>query len=109
LSNDASPTEPVTVAGKSSNAIPFSVVPIPSVSGISPTSGPVGTLVTISGQNLLDAEGHGLASLNGKYIPIVSQSNTAIQVNVPAGGTIAQFHIVVNNTVVRTPLFTVTP
>jgi streptogramin lyase len=99
----------VTVAGKSSNAIPFSVVPTPSVSGISPTSGPVGTLVTISGQNLLDAEGHGLASLNGKYIPIVSQSNTAIQVNVPAGGTTAQFHIVVNNTVVRTPLFTVTP
>ena len=46
----------VTVAGQASNGIPFTVEPAPSITGINPTSGPPGTTVTISGQNLLDAQ-----------------------------------------------------
>ena len=43
----------VTVGGRASNSVNFSVtVPAPSISGLSPTSGPAGTPVTINGSHL---------------------------------------------------------
>jgi hypothetical protein len=99
----------VTVGGQVSNAIPFTVVPMPMVTGISPASGPVGTLVIISGKNLLDFENRGTVTFNGKSLPIMSQSSTAIEVAIPAGGVTGDFHVLVNDTGMNTSTFTVTP
>lgn len=99
----------VTVAGKASNAIHFTVLPMPVVTGISPTSGPAGTVVTISGNNLVDFEGHAKVGFNGKYLPVLSDSQNAIQVAVPTGAVTDHFHVLVNDTGMNTPTFTVTP
>jgi hypothetical protein len=98
----------VAVGGQSSNGVPFTVEPSPSVTGISPSSGPPGTLVTISGQNLVDAEGHGTVFLNQTPLPILSPTNTSIQVEIPAGATSGAFDVHINGVGIYTPTFTVT-
>ena len=98
----------VTVSGQSSNGIPFTVEPVPSVSGINPTSGPAGTQVTISGQNLVDAEGNGVAWFRGKSLPILNPANTSLQVVVPAGAATGTFLVHTNGVGNYTPTFTVT-
>jgi hypothetical protein len=97
----------VTVAGLSSNGIPFTVEPKPSITGISPASGPAGTLVTISGQNLLDAEGHGTVSFSGMTLHILNPSNTSLQVLVPTGATSGTFDVHINGVGNYTSTFTV--
>jgi hypothetical protein len=99
----------VTVGGKASNAIPFTVLPMPKLTGISPTSGPVGAVVTISGENLLDFENKGTVTFNGKSLPIFSQSSTALTVEIPTGAVTGDFHVLVNDTGMNTSTFTVTP
>ena len=85
----------VAVNGNASNAVFFTVLPQPAITGISPTSGPVGTVVTISGTNLLDYENRGTVSLNGKPLTILSQSRTALKVAVPSGAVTGVFHVLV--------------
>jgi hypothetical protein len=97
----------VTVSGQSSNGIPFTVEPKPSITGISPTSGPPGNTVTISGQNLLDAEGNGLVWFGGKSLPILNPSSTSIQVVVPAGAATGTFLVHTNGNGIYTSTFTV--
>jgi hypothetical protein len=82
----------VTVKGDASNAIPFTVVPQPRVTGISPTSGPGGTIVTIKGQNLLDLEGKQTVTLNRQSLTIVSASSTAFMVAIPASYPDGSYH-----------------
>jgi hypothetical protein len=98
----------VTVGGQSSNGVAFTVEPTPSLTGISPTSGPTGTLVTISGQNLLDAEGHGTVYFSGVSLPILNPTNTSIQVAVPTGATSGTFNVHTNGVGMYTSAFTVT-
>ncbi len=97
----------VTVSGQSSNGVPFTVVPTTSITGISPTLGPPGTLVTISGQSLLDAGGHGAVWFSGRSLPILNPSNTSIQVVVPAGAVTGTFDLQCNGIGNYTPTFTV--
>jgi hypothetical protein len=92
---------------QASNGVPFTIEPRPSVTGISPTSGPAGTVVTISGENLLDAQGHGQVWLNTQSLPIVSQSNTSLQVTIPSGAVTGVFDVHVNGVGRSTPVFTV--
>jgi hypothetical protein len=98
----------VTVDGVASNAVAFTVVLQPTVTGISPTSGSVGTVVTIGGTNLLDYENKGSVTFNGKSLPILSQSSAAIKVAIPAGAATGDFHVLVNDTGINTSTFTVT-
>ena len=97
----------VTVAGQPSNGFPFTVEPSPSITGITPTSGPPGTTVTISGQNLVDAQGNGLVWFGGKSLPILNPSSTSLQVVVPAGAATGTFLVHTNGVGVYTPVFTV--
>jgi beta-glucosidase len=99
----------VAVAGESSNGAAFSFYSYPDITGISPVSGPVGTSVTISGTGLLDGEGNGVVTFNGVPAAIVSQSNTGIQVSVPAGASSGPISIRANgDTVKSSSSFTVT-
>jgi hypothetical protein len=97
----------VTVGGLASNGIPFTIYPELTVTGISPTSGPAGTLVTITGTNMMDPEGNGWVDYNGVTIPFVSQSNTKIQVKVPAGAATSVFRVHACGAGYNTPTFAV--
>src|SRR5438094_2281593 len=75
----------VTVAGIQSNGITFTVVPAPSISGINPTSGPLGTSVTISGANFGASQGSSSVTFNGLAGTPTSWTAASIVVPVPNG------------------------
>ena len=80
-------TGSVTVAtpGGTSNGLPFTVLPpAPALTNLSPSSGPIGTSVTITGTNLTGATS---VSFNGSSASFVVNSATQITVTVPAGTT----------------------
>jgi hypothetical protein len=83
------------------------VEPTASITGISPSSGPPGTLATISGQNLLDGGGNGVVWFGGKSLPILNPSSTSLQVAVPAGAATGTFDVQCNGIGNYTPIFTV--
>jgi hypothetical protein len=56
----------------------------PSISGFSPPSGPPGTSVIISGSNLSGALS---VTLNGKAVPVNSDTATSVNCTVPVGAT----------------------
>ncbi|WP_426059460.1 T9SS type A sorting domain-containing protein [Hymenobacter sp. B1770] len=76
----------VTTVGGTSNGLAFTVVvPAPTLTAISPTSGPVGTSVTITGTNLTNVTG---VSFNGTAATIFSTgTGTTATATVPAGAT----------------------
>src|SRR5204863_8449010 len=55
----------VTVGGLASNGAPFTVTVAPSITTLSPTSGPVGTTVTITGANFGATQGTSTVAFNG--------------------------------------------
>jgi hypothetical protein len=60
-------------------------VALPSVAGFSPTSGPVGTLVTITGANFTGASAVTFGGAGARSFAVLSA--TQIQVRVPRGAT----------------------
>ena len=99
----------VIVSGVSSNGVPFTFYPYPAVTGFSPTSGPVGTPVTITGSGLLDGGNNAAVTFNGTPAAISSDTAGSIQVTVPAGATSGPISVFVNgNTVKSSSSFTVT-
>ena len=75
----------VTVGGKSSNAMTFTVAP--SISGLSPTSGRAGSVVAIAGANFGVTQGSSTVAFNGTPATPTYWSATSITVPVPAGAT----------------------
>src|SRR5437879_3018485 len=84
----------VHVSGVNSNGVNFTVVPAPSISTLSPTSGAVGTSVTITGTNFGATQGTGTVKLNGTTATPTSWSATSIIASVPNGATTG--NVVVN-------------
>jgi YD repeat-containing protein len=74
----------VTVAGKASNGVSFTVLPSPAITGVSPASGAVGAVVTISGNNFGSP---GSVTFNGTQASVNSWSATSIAAVVPSGAT----------------------
>ncbi len=77
----------VTAGGLASAGVLFTVLPTPSIASLSPDSGPVGTLVTITGTNFGATQGTSTVALNGTIATPTSWSATSIVVTVPAGTT----------------------
>jgi regulation of enolase protein 1 (concanavalin A-like superfamily) len=79
----------VTVGGVASNALAFSVVAAaaPSITSLSPPSGPVGTAVTITGTNFGASKGTSTVTFNGTTATPTSWSASSIVVPVPTGAT----------------------
>jgi predicted secreted protein len=98
----------VTVNGLASNAAGFTVLPAPSITGLSPTSGPVGTSVTISGSNFGDAPGTSTISFNGTLGTSTSWSATSITTAVPTGAASGPVVVTVNGVASNGVAFTVT-
>ncbi|MDO7874712.1 IPT/TIG domain-containing protein [Hymenobacter sp. ASUV-10] len=75
----------VTNPAGTSNGVNFTVtLPVPTISGLSPASAPVGTTVTITGTNLGSASS---VTLNGTSLTFTQVSGTSISFIVPAGAT----------------------
>src|SRR5205823_3470433 len=77
----------VHASGVTSNGVSFAVVPAPSISSLSPTSGAVGASVTISGSNFGSTQGTSTVSFNGTVATPTSWSATSIVAPVPSGAT----------------------
>ncbi len=73
-----------TPGGTATSATNFTVVSPPTITSFTPTSGPVGTSVTISGTNFTGATA---VTFNGTAASFSVTSDTAIQATVPAGAT----------------------
>ena len=74
----------VTSSGMNSNGVAFTIVPAPSITSVSPTSGPVGTPVTISGTNFGST---GAVTFNENTTTTTSWTATSIVTSVPTGAT----------------------
>ena len=73
----------VTVGGVASNGVSFA--PVPFIASLSPTSGPVGTLVTIAGTSFGAIQGTSTITFNGTMAVPVSWSTTSVTILVPPG------------------------
>jgi hypothetical protein len=78
------PLSVTTPGGTATSASAFTVVTAPTITGFTPTSGPLGTSVTISGTNFIGATA---VTFNAVSASFTVTSATAIQATVPAGAT----------------------
>ncbi len=81
----------------------------PTVTSIFPTSGPVGTVVQITGTNFGATQGGSTVSLNGTSATPTGWTSTLIEVLVPSGATSGSFSLTVNGQNATSATFTVTP
>jgi YD repeat-containing protein len=98
----------VTQAG-ASNSASFTVVPPPTISGVSPASGAVNTQITISGSGFGIPQGSGSVAFNGIAGTPFSWSDSSIVVPVPAGGTTGPLVVNAGGINSNSFAFTVTP
>ncbi|MFZ0431154.1 MAG: kelch repeat-containing protein, partial [Candidatus Acidiferrales bacterium] len=77
----------VTVSGVASAGVNFTVYVTPSISSLSPTSGAVGTPVTITGTGFQASQGSSTLTFNGVTATPTNWNNTQIKALVPTGAT----------------------
>ena len=88
----------VSVASVTSNTNINFTVPTPKITSLSPTSGIIGTTVTINGSGFQSAEGIGsVAFADGHAAPILSWSDTQIVVQVPSTAISGAVSVQANN------------
>ena len=89
-----------TPAGTATSTNSFTVTvnppppPPPTISGFTPTSGPVGTVVTISGTNFTGATA---VTFNGTSAPFTVSSDASVATMVPAGATSGNVQVTTPN------------
>jgi len=96
----------VTVGSLSSIGVTFTVAP--QITGLSPSSGQVGTVVTISGYNFGASQGTSAVAFNGIAAAPTSWSDTIITVPVPIGASTGPVVVTVNGMGSNEIIFTVT-
>lgn len=103
----------VTVNGTVATSQSFTVtgIPSPSIASISPVSGVVGSLVTITGSNFGSTQSGSTVTFNGTVATAVtSWTSTAVVANVPAGAGSGFVKVTVNSIEATSPQsFTVLP
>jgi RHS repeat-associated protein len=80
----------------------------PTISSISPTTGPVGTVVEIVGTNFGTIQGSSTVALNGTNATVVGWGSTEVVVQVPSGATTGTISVTVSGQVANSSTFTVT-
>ena len=97
----------VTVSGVTSNGAAFTVIEADSVSGISPTSGPIGTTVVISGTGFGPTQNDSVVSFYGGSTPTITNwSDTSITATVPSGSITGPVSVTVAGVTAAGPVFT---
>ena len=97
----------VTVGGVASNGLTFAVGTAPSITSLSPVSGPTGTLVTITGTNFGSSQGSSTVTFNGAAAVPTSWSATSIAAPVPSGATTGNVVVTVGGVASKGLTFTV--
>ena len=97
----------VTVGGLTSNASSFLVIPV--ITSLSPVSGPIGTLVTITGTSFGDQQGTSTVTFNGVTATPAAWSNTSITLPVPNAATYGPAVVTVNGFQTNGATFSVLP
>ena len=98
----------VTVGGVASNGVVFTVpVPAPSITSLNPTSGLVGTPVTIAGANFGASQGASSVKFNGTTAAPTNWSATSITAPVPNGATTGNVVVTVGGAASNGVSFTV--
>lgn len=87
--------------------VPFPV-PSPSISTLAPSSGPIGTQVTINGSNFGTTQGTSTVSFNGIQVNPSGWSNATIAATVPIGALTGPVIVTVNGVASNAVTFTVT-
>src|SRR5207253_1628285 len=96
----------VTVGGIASNGVNFTVTSsAPAITSLNPTTGPVGTAVTITGTNFGTT---GTVTFNGTTATTTSWSATSIVASVPSGATTGNVVVTVGGVASNGVNFTVT-
>jgi hypothetical protein len=98
----------VTVGGLASNGLLFTVPVAPALTTLTPASGPVGTAVTIAGNNFGTAQGTSTVTFNGTAAAPTTWSATSLLVPVPAGATTGAVVVTVGGLASNGLTFTVT-
>jgi hypothetical protein len=99
----------VSVGGQASSGVAFTVIIPPSLTSLSPTAGPVGTSVTISGNGFGASQGNSTVSFNGTAATATSWSATSIVTFVPNGATSGNVVVRVGGLASNGVAFAVTP
>jgi len=99
----------VTVGGVASAGVVFTILPTPTISSLSPTSGAVGASITITGTNFGSTQGSSTVSFNGTAATPTSWSSTSIVVPVPSGATSGNVVVTVGGMASAGVVFTVLP
>lgn len=99
----------VRVGAYTSNGVSFTVLPTPTIAQMSPTTGPIGTWVTIAGTNFGTSQGTSTVTFNGVLATTVtSWSATSIVLAVPPGTTTGNVVVTVSGVSSAGTLFTKT-
>jgi hypothetical protein len=99
----------VTVGGQGSNGVAFTVTAsAPSLTSVSPTSGTVGSAVTLTGSNFGATQGISTVSFNGTRATPTSWSMTSIVAPVPSGASTGNVVVTVGGQASNGMSFTVT-
>ncbi len=69
---------------------------IPTITSFTPTSGPIGTTVTIAGTNFDPTAANNVVYFGAVMTPVISSSSTSLKVTVPVGATYQPITITVN-------------
>jgi gliding motility-associated-like protein len=100
----------VTVAGNTAtSATDFTVTVPPTITSFTPTSGPVGTTVVITGTNFSTTPANNTVQFNGTTAIVTASTATSITVTVPIGATTGKITVTVaGSTATSATDFTVT-
>ncbi len=98
----------VTVQGQTSNGIGFTLTPAPTLTSLSPTSGGVGSVVTLVGTDFGPSQGSSLVVFNGVEATAAAWSDTSITVQVPNGASSGPVTVIVAGQASNDVSFTVT-
>ncbi len=100
----------VTASGVSTSGVSFTVLPTPTLTSLSPTSGAVGSSVTLTGTNFGSTQGTGGVKFNGTAVTsVTSWSSTSIVVLVPTGATTGNAVVTASGVPTSGVSFTVIP
>lgn len=100
----------VTTPGGTGTLTGFAFLVPPTITGFTPSSGPIGTTVTITGTNFDPTPGNNLVKFNGTTAAVTSGSTTSLIVTVPGGATTGPITVTVaGNTATSAGDFTVVP
>src|SRR5262249_24627256 len=97
----------VTVGGVASNSVTFTV--IPTINSLTPSSGPIGTAVSVSGSGFGLSQGTSTVTFNGTLATPTSWVDAAISVPVPNGAATGNVVVTVGGNPSNGVTFTVPP